>query len=55
MLSQCFITGDELCREIANYAEREKWNPTLRDGMTHFAESLSAVQDYREAQVKFTI
>ncbi|KAL8588663.1 hypothetical protein ACOMHN_001980 [Nucella lapillus] len=43
--------GDQLCREIAEYAEYEKWNPSLRKGMTHFAESLSAVQDYREAQV----
>ncbi|XP_076470346.1 CBY1-interacting BAR domain-containing protein 1-like [Babylonia areolata] len=43
--------GDLLCREIAEYAEYEKWNPSLRKGMTQFAESLSAVQDYREAQV----
>ena len=46
------LAGDLLCRGIAEYAEYEKWNPTLREGMTHFAEILSAVQDYREAQVK---
>nr|KAG5686004.1 hypothetical protein BaRGS_021361 [Batillaria attramentaria] len=43
--------GDQLSRDIAEYAEYEKWNPSLREGLTHFAESLSAVQDYREAQV----
>ncbi|CAL1541301.1 unnamed protein product [Lymnaea stagnalis] len=44
--------GDMLAKELMEFSEYEKWNPTLSTGMTKFAESLSAVQDYREAEVK---
>lgn len=43
--------GDEMSKCLFEYAEYEKWNPTLRNGLMQFVESLSAVQDYREAQV----
>ncbi|ESO85072.1 hypothetical protein LOTGIDRAFT_221535, partial [Lottia gigantea] len=44
--------GDLLAKEIVNYAEYEKINPTLKKGLTSFAEHLSAVQDYRQAEVQ---
>ncbi|GFR78873.1 protein FAM92A1, partial [Elysia marginata] len=44
--------GDLLAKQLLDYAEYEKWNPSLSAGMSKFAENLSAVQDYREAQVK---
>ncbi|PVD21476.1 hypothetical protein C0Q70_19649 [Pomacea canaliculata] len=44
--------GDEMSKCLFEYAEYEKWNPTLRNGLMQFVESLSAVQDYREAQVQ---
>ncbi|XP_059173918.1 CBY1-interacting BAR domain-containing protein 1-A-like [Physella acuta] len=44
--------GDLMAKELMQFSEFEKWNPTLSIGMSKFAESLSAVQDYREAEVK---
>ncbi|GFN93003.1 protein fam92a1 [Plakobranchus ocellatus] len=44
--------GDLLAKQLMEYAEYEKWNPSLSSGMLKFAENVSAVQDYREAQVK---
>ncbi|XP_059154236.1 CBY1-interacting BAR domain-containing protein 1-A-like [Physella acuta] len=44
--------GDLMAKELMQFSEFEKWNPTLSTGMSKFAESLSAVQDYREAEVK---
>ncbi|KAK3754040.1 hypothetical protein RRG08_024119 [Elysia crispata] len=44
--------GDLLAKQLMDYAEYEKWNPSLSAGMLKFAENVSAVQDYREAQVK---
>ncbi|RUS75426.1 hypothetical protein EGW08_016805, partial [Elysia chlorotica] len=44
--------GDLLAKQLMEYAEYEKWNPSLSAGMLKFAENVSAVQDYREAQVK---
>ncbi|CAG5115955.1 unnamed protein product, partial [Candidula unifasciata] len=44
--------GDLLAKELIGISEVEKWNPTLSTGLAKFAETLSAVQDYREAEVK---
>ena len=40
-----------MAKQLMDYSEYEKWNPSLSSGMAKFAESLSAIQDYREAQV----
>ncbi|XP_067651562.1 CBY1-interacting BAR domain-containing protein 1-like [Haliotis asinina] len=43
--------GDQMAKDLVNYAEYETMSLTLKKGFTHFAENLSAIQDYREAQV----
>ena len=50
-----FLSGDLLAKQLMDYAEYEKWNPSLSAGMLKFAENVSAVQDYREAQVLIII
>ncbi|XP_046368669.2 CBY1-interacting BAR domain-containing protein 1-like [Haliotis cracherodii] len=43
--------GDQMAKDLVNYAEYETMSLTLKKGFTHFAENLSTIQDYREAQV----
>ncbi|XP_012691505.1 protein FAM92A [Clupea harengus] len=42
--------ADVLVREINLYAETE--TPNLKSGLTHFANQLSQIQDYRQAEVE---
>ncbi|XP_055891366.1 CBY1-interacting BAR domain-containing protein 1-like [Biomphalaria glabrata] len=44
--------GDLIAKEFLEFSEYEKWNPSLSAGMAKFAENVSAVQDYREAEIK---
>ncbi|KAH9503568.1 Protein fam92a [Bulinus truncatus] len=44
--------GDLVAKEFLEFSEFEKWNPSLSSGMAKFAENLSAIQDYRDAEVK---
>ena len=44
--------GDELSKSVVAYAESEA--PSTKTGLTGFAEKLSSVQDYRQAQVIVT-
>lgn len=45
------VSGDQMAKDLVNYAEYETMSLTLKKGFTHFAENLSTIQDYREAQV----
>ncbi|KAJ8267591.1 hypothetical protein COCON_G00127630 [Conger conger] len=42
--------ADLLVREISMYADTE--TPHLKNGLKHFADQLSKVQDYRQAEVE---
>ncbi|XP_013396523.1 protein FAM92A [Lingula anatina] len=44
--------GDEVCKSVMDYAINSTLNGTSKTGLTQFAEYLSAVQDYRNAQVQ---
>ncbi|KAI0219971.1 Protein FAM92A [Lamellibrachia satsuma] len=44
--------GDELARNVREYAEQEKLNHTMQQALKDFSEKLSAVQDYRESEMK---
>ena len=45
------LSGDELARNVREYAEQEKLNHTMQVALKDFSEKLSAVQDYRESEV----
>lgn len=42
--------GDELCKTIGAYAEEE--SDSMKQGLSNFAECLSAVQDYRDLEAR---
>ncbi|XP_035680097.1 protein FAM92A-like isoform X3 [Branchiostoma floridae] len=42
--------GDELAKALLTYAEAE--GQSLKSGVTGFAETISAIQDYRQAEVQ---
>lgn len=44
--------GDELSKQISSYVETEVLNPSSKEQLTLFAETLSTIQDYRQAQVQ---
>ncbi|KAK2190890.1 hypothetical protein NP493_65g02005 [Ridgeia piscesae] len=44
--------GDELAKNVREYAEQEKLNHTMQQALKDFSEKLSAVQDYRESEMK---
>jgi hypothetical protein len=46
------ISGDEISKSLITYTETESLNHTYKIGITKFAENLSAVQDYRQAEVR---
>lgn len=48
---KCSCSGDELARNVREYAEQEKLNHTMQQALKDFSEKLSAVQDYRESEV----
>ena len=45
-------TGDELGRSLVNYADHESLNHTTKTALKEFVENFSAVQDFREIQVR---
>ena len=46
-----FFAGDQVSTNILSYVGDEKLNPSAKKNFTEFAQSLSAIQDYRNAQV----
>ena len=42
--------GDDIAKTLARYADYETMNITLKKALAEFAENLSAVQDYRQAE-----
>ena len=40
-----------MCKDVLSYVEGETLNPSSKQNLSEFAHTLSAVQDYRNAQV----
>lgn len=43
--------GDQITKDVLTYVGEEKLNPSAKKHFTEFAQNLSAIQDYRNAQV----
>lgn len=43
--------GDQISKDLVSYVEGETLNPSAKKHFTEFAQELSAIQDYRNAQV----
>ncbi|XP_033754764.1 protein FAM92A-like [Pecten maximus] len=43
--------GDQLAKDITTYSEADSHNPSMLRCLTEFATNLSAIQDYRQAEV----
>ncbi|KAK2146596.1 hypothetical protein LSH36_595g02012 [Paralvinella palmiformis] len=45
-------TGDELSRHMYTYADKESFNSTTKESLMRFASYFSAIQDYRDVEVR---
>lgn len=43
--------GDDLSNALQQYAGAETLNRSLRSGLSHFADCLTAIEDYRQTMV----
>ncbi|OWF51053.1 Protein FAM92A1 [Mizuhopecten yessoensis] len=44
--------GDILAKQLIEYAKTEDTSHSLKNGLLHFSENLSAIQDYRQAGIQ---
>ena len=47
-----FSTGDQVSKDVLSYIEGETLNPSSKQNLAEFSHTFSAVQDYRNAQVR---
>lgn len=46
-----FLSGDQISKDLMSYVEKETLNPSSKKYFSQFAQELSAIQDYRNAEV----
>ena len=45
------VSGDTLAKQINQYASQDKFSHTSSNNLKQFAQNLSTIQDYRDAEV----
>lgn len=49
------FSGDQVSKDMLSYVQNETLNPSAKEYFTEFAQNLSAIQDYRNAQVSLKL